>query len=396
MNFPFLPTRASTFAVQVDQLGLVLTLLTVFFTTLVMVLLTVFAIRYRRGSKVDRSNPKDHSYVLEIGWSVIPLILGLCVFIWAAIPFTQVFNPPKDAEEILVVGKQWMWHIQHMNGIRENNELHVPVGKPFKLTLISQDVIHGFYIPAFRIKRDALPGWFNTVWFQATEPGKYHIFCTEYCGTNHSEMTGWVYVMTPGDYAQWLKTGASGVRVTAPQTVAQVGQDLYTQLACGNCHKNEDSVRAPSLVGIYGTRQRLASGGTATIDENFLRQAIRKPQDNLVAGYGQLATMPDYPDTEITEEQVHDLIVYIRSMGGAPPPGAGAYQGGAQPGPLPHGTKPRSRAPAAGPRVKPTSQSSTPLSSSLPGVAVPAPGTPAGNSTGHAGPVGHPTTGNTR
>lgn len=324
MNFPFLPERASTFSDQVDAVGLVLTALTIFFTALVFSLLLFFAIRYRRGSKADRSRPQHHNLAMELTWSIIPLVLGLAVFVMAMIPYTQVYNPPANAEEIFVIGKRWMWHIEHANGIRENNEMHVPIGRPFKLTLISQDVIHGFYVPAFRVKRDAIPGRFNTFWFEATRPGKYHLFCTEYCGTNHSEMQGWVYVMTPTDYANWLKTGGQGENNKHVETIAEQGRELFTSLACSNCHGPTDTARAPSLVGIYGRPRKMLSGEIVNADDQYLRDAIRKPQDHLLEAYGQVSTMPAYTDAQLTEEQIHDLIVYIKSLGatGAATPGA--------------------------------------------------------------------------
>jgi cytochrome c oxidase subunit 2 len=318
MNFPFLPERASTFSDQVDALGLILTTLTIFFTALVLALLVFFAVRYRRGSKVNRSNPQHHNLVLELTWSIIPLILGLIVFFMAMVPYTEIYNPPANAEEIFVVGKRWMWHLEHTNGIRENNELHVPTGRPFKLTMISQDVIHGFYVPAFRIKRDAIPGRYNTVWFNATRPGRYHLFCTEYCGTNHSEMGGWVYVMTPADYAEWLKTGSQSTVSKTVLSSAEQGRELFTTLACSNCHGPQDTVRAPTLAGIYNRPRKLLSGQIVTADDEYLRGAIRKPEDHLLDGYGQITTMPAYKEDQLTEEQVHNLIVYIKSLGSTP------------------------------------------------------------------------------
>ena len=317
MNFPFLPERASTFSDQIDALGLLLTALTILFTAIVFSLLLFFTVRYRRGSKADRSKPQHHNLMMELTWSVIPLVLGLGVFYLAMIPYTHIYNPPANAEEIFVIGKRWMWHLEHTNGIRENNELHVPTGRPFKLTMISQDVIHGFYVPAFRMKRDALPGRYNTVWFEATRPGRYHLFCTEYCGTNHSEMGGWVYVMTPSDYAAWLKTGVQGTISAKAQTASEQGRELFTTLACSNCHGNQDTVRAPSLAGIYNRPRKLLSGQIVNADDEYLRGAIRKPEDHLLEGYGQVTTMPAYKEDQLTEEQVHNLIVYIKSLGGA-------------------------------------------------------------------------------
>jgi cytochrome c oxidase subunit 2 len=335
MNFPFLPERASTFSDQVDALGLVLTTLTIFFTAIVFALLIFFAVRYRRGSKVNRKNPQHHNIVMELTWSIIPLILGLAVFVMAMIPYTQIYNPPPNAEEIFVIGKRWMWHIEHNNGIRENNELHVPTGRPFKLTMISQDVIHGFYVPAFRIKRDAIPGRYNTVWFEATRPGRYHLFCTEYCGTNHSEMGGWVYVMTPADYADWLKTGGQGAISPKIASAEDQGRELFGTLACSNCHGAQDTVRAPSLVGIYNRPRKLLSGEIVNADDEYLRGAIRKPEDHLLDGYGQVTTMPAYKDDQ--------LIVYIKALGsaqGKPVATTATPHTGTREAKLPRGTAP--------------------------------------------------------
>jgi cytochrome c oxidase subunit 2 len=310
-NFPLVPDQASTFAKQVDDIFLALTSLTVFFTVLVFTLILVMAIRYRRGSNVNRANATDHNLLVEIAWSTPPLILGLIMFVWNVKPYAEAFIPPANAEEIFVIGKRWMWHLQHSaNGIRENNELHVPMGRPFKLTIISQDVIHGFYIPDFRMKRDAMPGQYNTVWFQATKPGKHHLFCSEYCGTNHSEMGGWVYVMTPEDYNNWVKSG--GNTAEKPSTPEQAGYDLFTQLACGNCHKDKDSMRAPSLHNLYGRHRSLQNGQTVIADDTYMRKAIRNPEETLLQGYN--ATMPSYKDS-LDEQQIHDLIMYIKSLG---------------------------------------------------------------------------------
>jgi cytochrome c oxidase subunit 2 len=215
------PEAASEFANQVDTLYAVLWLLTIFFTVLVLTLITVFAIRYRRGSLADRSRPVDHDLRIELVWSVIPLVLGLGIFAWAAKLYANVYGEaPKNSKEVYVIGKQWMWHLQHMNGIRENNELHVPIGTPIKLTMISQDVIHSFFLPSMRVKRDVLPGRYTTVWFEPNRIGKYRLECTEYCGTQHSLMGGWIYVMSKADFAKWYatggQTGAARARATRP------------------------------------------------------------------------------------------------------------------------------------------------------------------------------------
>lgn len=315
-NIPIWPEQASTYATEVDNIAFVLIALTVFFTTVVLSLLAFFAIRYRRGSKVDRSNPVHHHLQLELVWSIIPLFMALGVFAWSVLPFANVYNPPKNADEIYVIGKRWMWHLQHADtGIRENNELHIPVGRAVKLTLISQDVIHGFYVPEFRVKRDAIPGLYNTCWFQPTKPGKYYLFCTEYCGTNHSQMGGWVYVLNPADYAEWVKGKGrkSGEVQVTQRTPVQEGEALYHQYACGNCHGDVDTARAPSLMGLFGKERKLLDNSRVVADRAYIRKAIVNPENTLLAGYGTQTRMPNYKD--LSEDDINQLIAYIKSLG---------------------------------------------------------------------------------
>lgn len=324
MNFPIVPIQASNFAVEVDNIFLALTGLTFFFTILVLSLLLFLAVRYRRGSKYSRKGAPDEHLVLELSWSIGPLIIAIGMFLWAAKPFAEVYSPPANAEEVFVIGKRWMWHLQHTNGIRENNELHVPLGKAIKLTMISQDVIHGFYVPAFRMKRDVLPGRYNTVWFQPTRPGRYHLFCSEYCGTNHSEMTGWVYVMEPSDYQEWEASG--GTRSTQQiETPAMAGESLYNTLGCGNCHGEVNNVHGPSLYGIAGKLRQFEDGTSAIADDNYLRRAIINPNAQVVKGYQNI--MPAYSvgsdqakqtgEKQLSEEEVLSLVAYIKTLGSA-------------------------------------------------------------------------------
>lgn len=314
-NFPIMPDQASDFAPEYDKLFWMTTALTVFFTGAVGLMIIVLAIRYRKGNRVNRHNPADHHMALEVTWTTIPLVLGLVMFFWAAKLFVTSRTPPKDALEIFVVGKQWMWHLQHPNGIRENNTLHVPVGKAVKLTMISQDVIHSFYIPQFRIKQDVLPGRYTSQWFRPTKVGKYNLFCTEYCGTQHSEMGGYVHVMTTADYQKWLASGGENPDV-APVTMEQAGKKLYDRLACGNCHTAEDTERAPTLFGLMGKTRKLANGQTVVADNAYIRESILNPYDKITHGYDR--TMPAY-EKDLTEEQVLELIAYIRSMGSTAP-----------------------------------------------------------------------------
>jgi cytochrome c oxidase subunit II len=315
-DLPIIPDQASNFAAESDALYYTLSGLTAVFTLIVFVLVIFLAVRYRRGNRVDRSNPVHHSSILEMTWSILPLILGLAVFVWSAKLFAAMYGAaPKDSLEIYVIGKQWMWHLQHPNGIRENNELHVPVGRPVKLTMVSQDVIHSFFVPAFRIKRDVIPGNYTSVWFTPTKAGKYHIFCAEYCGTQHSEMTGSVYVMEPKDFEKWTATGGQRVDDTQPppRTMAEAGKAVYDQQGCGNCHDSDGTNRGPSLAGLYRSQVKLKNGQTAVADEAYLRKAIMTPSEEIADTYQQI--MPAYKD-QISEEQLLQIIEYIKTLSG--------------------------------------------------------------------------------
>lgn len=300
-----------------DALFYTLTALTVIFTVLVGALVLFFAIRYRKGAKVKRGDTVESHLGLELTWTIIPLILGMFIFWWSAKLFIKTRQPPKDAMEIFVIGKQWMWHLQHSNGVRENNELHVPVGVPVRLTMISQDVIHSFFVPQFRIKQDVLPGRYTQQWFIATKPGKYNLFCTEYCGTSHSEMGGYVYAMPKKEFNEWLESGGSSKQ--APVSMIEAGQRLYEQNACGNCHVAEDNERAPSLVGLFGKRRTMKDGAEVDVDDAYLRDSILNPYSKIVKGYSD--TMPEYKK-QLTEEQVLYLNAYIKSLGATKTPSA--------------------------------------------------------------------------
>lgn len=307
-NFPVAPPSASNWAAEHDAIFYALTALTVFFTLLVGVLVVWFAIRYRQGSKVDRSRPVYEDMRMELGWTITPAVLGLIMYFFGARLFVQMRTMPKDAENIFVVGKQWMWHIQHANGVRENNTLHVPVGKAVKLTMISQDVIHAFYIPAFRVQYHVVPGRYTQMWFVPTKEGEYHLFCGMYCGTQHSEMGGKVIAMSPQAYAEWMANGGDYGR---SESMAQRGQRIFNKLACSNCHGAEDNLRAPSLANLVGRTRRFQNGQSLVADESYIRESILQPWNRLTVGYGP--TMPAY-DKQISEEDVLDLIAYVRGM----------------------------------------------------------------------------------
>ena len=300
------PTDASISADRVDHLYFFLTGLTLFFTFSIFMTIFYFMIKYRRRSEEERPPATEESLSLELTWIVIPSLICVFVFLWGASLFFAAARPPQGAMEIFVVGKQWMWHLQHPEGVREINELHVPLGVPIKLTMTSEDVIHDFYIPAFRVKKDVLPGRYTSLWFQATKTGTYHVFCGQYCGADHAQMIGWVYVMEPSDYAAWLSGGASH------ESMAQAGERLFTQLGCVTCHAGDNTGRGPSLIGLYGKPQKLRSGETRIVDEGLIRQAIVFPNSVILPNYPPV--MPTFQG-QINEEQVLQLIAYVKSLG---------------------------------------------------------------------------------
>jgi cytochrome c oxidase subunit II len=306
-NFPMSPPSASNFAVEHDLIFYALTILTVFFTLLVGFLAVFFAIKYRAGNKVDRSRPMYENLKLELTWTIIPLIGGLILFYFGAKLFIDMRNPPPDAQEVFVVGKQWMWHVQHSNGVRENNTLHVPLGKPVKVTMISQDVLHAFYIPAFRTQMHVVPGRYTQLWFIPTQTGEYHLFCGMYCGTQHSEMGGKVVVLEPREWAEWSANGGEARR---PVTMEQAGQRLYAKVGCNNCHGDKSTPRGPSLLGLYSKNVKLASGEAMKANEEYIRQEILDPHKRLTAGYDD--TMPIYKG-QLSESDVLNLIAFIKA-----------------------------------------------------------------------------------
>jgi cytochrome c oxidase subunit 2 len=305
-SLPLFPEVASTIAGRVDALYYFLVVVSGFFAGLIFLLIFSFAVRFRRRSEDEQPPQILGNIALEVTWIAIPFILVMIMFVWGASLYFTVTHPPAGALEVFVVGKQWMWKFQHPEGRREINELHVPAGYPVKLTLTSQDVIHSFYVPAFRIKMDAVPGQYHVTWFQATKPGRFHLFCAEYCGTSHAGMGGWVEVMKPSDYEQWLQTGA----VEEPLVAA--GERLFQGLGCSGCHSPNSAVHAPRLDGIYGRPVPLQSGHVVIADEGYIRDSILLPQKDVVAGY--VPIMPSFQG-RISEEELMQLIAYIRSLG---------------------------------------------------------------------------------
>ena len=304
-DFPFFPEQAPSIAAQIDALYFVLIGLSFAFAVPVAIFIIFFAIRYRRGQVVNRTKILEESFRLEFAWSFIPFVLGMTMFSWGAFVYYNYSVPPEDTLDINVIGKQWMWHVQHPSGKSEINDLHIPVNRPIKLIMTSQDVIHSYFIPAFRVKQDVLPGRYTTLWFEAIKTGEYHMFCTEYCGTEHSRMGGTVYVMEQSDYQRWL-SGSAG---NEPLEVA--GERLFQQQGCETCHSGQPGARGPSLAGIFGEEAALEDGRTVAVDEGYLRESIVNPQAKIVAGYAPI--MPTY-DGLLTEEQLLQLVAYIKNL----------------------------------------------------------------------------------
>jgi len=306
---PLFPERASTMAGRVDALYFFLIGIAVFFSLLIAGLIVFYAVKYRRRAPAEIGADIHGSLLLEIGWSGIPLLITMVIFVWGASVFFAMARPPDDALNIYVVGKQWMWKFQHLDGQREIDELHVPLGRPVKLTMTSEDVIHDFFVPAFRVKADVLPGRYTTVWFEPTVPGRYHLFCAEYCGTKHSGMIGQVVVMEPSEYQTWLSGGA-------PEgSLASAGAKLFADLACNTCHRPDAQGRGPVLEGLFGKSVLLQNGETVVVDEAYVRESILTPSAKITSGFQPI--MPTFQGL-VTEEQLLELVEYIKSLQGLP------------------------------------------------------------------------------
>jgi cytochrome c oxidase subunit 2 len=311
-EFRLLPDQGSTMATRVDALFWFVLAIAAFFTVLIGVLVIAFAIRYRRRGDDYFPSPVVGSKALEITWTVIPLGLAMIIFFWGASVFFDIFRPPDNALEVYVTGRQWMWHLEHPGGQREINTLHVPMGRPVKLIMTSEDVIHSFYVPAFRVKMDVLPGKYTYTWFEPTKAGEYRLFCAEYCGTNHSRMIGRVVVLEPAEYERWLYERAD-------RSMALQGRQLFQKLQCVTCHNTEANNRAPNLEGLFGKRVALEDGRTVLADEAYIRESILYPARKVRAGWRPI--MPSFkaeftrPDGTIDEQQLVHLIAFVKSLG---------------------------------------------------------------------------------
>jgi cytochrome c oxidase subunit 2 len=306
---PFLPENASSFAGGVDALFFTLVGISVFFTVLIAGLEVYFAVKYRRRSPGEIPPKTATSFALEAAWIGIPFLICLVIFVWGASLYFTIYSAPKETMEIYVTAKQWMWRFQHVGGQREINELHVPLGSRVKLTMTSEDVIHSFFVPAFRVKADVLPGQgrYRVVWFEPTKPGRWRLFCAEYCGMNHSGMIGWVEVMQPQEFQTWLSAGG------AEGSMASSGQKLFQQLPCATCHKADGRGRCPVLEGLFGKQVLLQDGRIVTADESYIRESILDPKAKIVANYEPI--MPNFTGL-LSEEEIAQLVAYIKSIGG--------------------------------------------------------------------------------
>lgn len=304
-GIPLFPEQASTVAPAVDNLYFFIVAVTAFFALLVVILVIYFAVKYRDDTGLKVGAPITGSIPLEIGWSLVPFFVAMAIFVWATVVFFQIVRPPDQSLEIYATGKRWMWRFQHVDGHREINQLHVPVNRPVKVTFTSEDVLHDLYMPSFRVKADAIPGRYSTIWFTATQTGEYHLFCAEYCGTRHSGMIGTVYVMEEDDYQQWLAGGGLTGSMSAR------GEQLFQQLACNTCHLGDGTGRGPGLNGVFGSQVELQNGQTVLADESYLRTSILNPQNQIVAGYQPL--MPTFQGL-VSEEGLASLIEYIKVL----------------------------------------------------------------------------------
>jgi len=309
-SFPFQPDQASTIAKSVDQLYFFLTAVTLFFTGLIFSVIFYFMIKYRRRSPDERPKAIEGSFPLEVLWTAIPTVIVALIFVWSSTLYFRNAEPPKGSLEIFVTGKQWMWKVEHPEGQREINEMHVPLGRPVKLTMTSEDVIHDFFVPAFRVKKDVLPGRYTTMWFEATKVGTFHLFCAQYCGAFHAGMIGSIIVQEPDEYERWLAGGAPG------ESMEQAGAKVFQANGCPTCHLADGTGLGPSLLGVYGNPVKLTTGQIVTADDAYVRQHILNPKVTTVFGYHSI--MPSFQG-QLTEEQLNNLIAYIRALGKAQP-----------------------------------------------------------------------------
>ena len=306
-DFPLFPEQASTFAAEMDALFWFLTITTGIVSVLIFLLIFYFAIKYRRRPDNELAQEGEPHHLLEAAWIIIPFFIFMGMFVWGAWMYFRLARVPDNALQVYATGKQWMWKFQHPTGQREINTLHVPVNRPVRITMASEDVVHSLFFPAFRTKMDVLPSRYRTMWFQATKTGRFHIFCAEYCGTLHSGMIGWVVVMDPADYQRWLAGGTEG-------SLASQGERLFQKYACNTCHTGDATGRGPVLNGLYGTDVMLSTNQVVKADDNYIRESILNPQAKIVKGFQPI--MPTFQG-QVSEDDLIKLLAYVKSL--APP-----------------------------------------------------------------------------
>ncbi len=310
-SFRLFPDTASSVAGEVNTLYILMIVFTGGISLAIAAFLVYSAIRYHRKNENEMGAQFRNNYWVEATWTILPFFFFMAMFAWGAKLYFDIERPPDNAIRMYVVGKQWMWKIQHPEGQREIDALHIPVGRPVELIMTSEDAIHSFYVPAFRTKQDVLPGRYTTTWFEATKPGRYHLFCAEFCGAKHSGMIGYVYAMEPREYQAWLTQGVS------EGSLASMGEKYFHQYGCSNCHHFDNAGRAPHLTELYNRPVQLSDGQTITADDNYIHQSILNPGAKIVYGYANI--MPNFTGV-LSEEQVIALISYIKAL--SPPPGS--------------------------------------------------------------------------
>ncbi|PIT99589.1 MAG: cytochrome c oxidase subunit II [Bdellovibrionales bacterium CG10_big_fil_rev_8_21_14_0_10_45_34] len=305
----YLPVQASTFAGDVDAVYNFMLWVSIFFFVVLMGGMTIFVVKYKRKTHTDKTPHITHNYFLEFLWSFIPLVLLLGVFYWGWVVYHKMRTFPDNAIEVQVVGKQWLWEMHYKNGKKVTNDMVVPVDTPVVLNITASDVLHSFFVPSFRIKQDAVPGRMSKLWFEANAVGNYRIFCTEFCGTAHSQMIGSVKVIPQDEYQKWLETDDS-----AGMSLAQKGETLYKNKGCNACHTTDGEARVgPSFKGLFDSPRSFVGGGNIDkADANYIVESILNPQAKVVQGY-QGVIMPPFQG-QITEEEIGFIIEYIKSL----------------------------------------------------------------------------------
>lgn len=311
-NF-FLPPAESTYAHEFDAIFWFVHLSSLVLTIGILIAIAYFLYKYRRKSENDVTPVITHNNKLEVTWSVIPLVLCLIIFGWGYQTYVTMSTAPEDAYEVNVTAQKWLWNFSYENGARSTGELHVPADRPIKLIMSSQDVIHSFFVPDYRIKQDVVPGRYTEIWFQVPEAGESIIFCTEYCGTGHSDMSGKVVVHEQEEFETWLASNAGGASKPDDLAPAEWGEQLAQQNACQTCHSVDGSnLTGPTWQGIFGTQHTMNDGSTVEVDENYIRESILDPSAKVRQGY-QDGLMPTYQGV-LNDEQISAIIEYIKTV----------------------------------------------------------------------------------